>query len=289
MITTASIALQRHPCGVDLVTLRNEQVAIVVAPELGAKVVSLTNLRSGRDWLSDGSPAALVRNKLGDNFASSTLSGWDECLPTISACTWNGRELPDHGEVWSVPWVADTSQPTRVRTTVDLPLSPLRFSRELSLQENEITATYTLTSLAEVPQLFLWAMHPLIVPRAGDRVVLPQDALSQLSDSAWLNNLDLSGRFPAYAKVFIARLPEGRAAVVNDNTGDRLSFEWNALENNTLGIWLTRGGWNGCHHLALEPTNAAADSLADAATQNHCGVIDANETKTWTIRMRIES
>lgn len=35
-----------------------------------------------------------------------------------------------------------------------------------------------------------------------------------------------------------------------------------------LGIWITRGGWRGSHHFALEPTNASCDALSEAPANN---------------------
>ncbi len=37
------------------------------------------------------------------------IGGFDECLPTISACLYPeppfaGVMMPDHGEVWALPW-----------------------------------------------------------------------------------------------------------------------------------------------------------------------------------------
>jgi hypothetical protein len=88
--------------------------------------------------------------------------------------------------------------------------------------------------------------------------------------------------------VFAAPLLEGRAGVHNELSGDRLILEWEPAVNNTLGLWLTRGGWHGHHHLALEPTNGAPDPLSLAAEQKHCGTIPARGSVAWTISWRLE-
>jgi hypothetical protein len=79
------------------------------------------------------------------------------------------------------------------------------------------------------------------------------------------------------------------AAIKNQYAGDRLQFEWSPMENDTLGLWLTRGGWHGHHHFAIEPTNASADTLDLAAEQNHRGVVPASDAVTWQIRLRVGS
>src|ERR1700735_5370414 len=82
--------------------ISNLHLELAVVPELGARIISLKNLRTAREWMwHPESGLKLFRNRLGDDFSQSPLVGADECLPTIAACSWQGRELPDHGEVWS--------------------------------------------------------------------------------------------------------------------------------------------------------------------------------------------
>lgn len=269
--------------------LCSECLQMAVAPELGGKVVSLLDRRSGRDWLSQASGPRLFRNRPGDDFARSPLCGWDECLPTIAACRWNGRSLPDHGEVWSVPWQVERASAAEIRLSVELSTVPLRFVRTLSLGAATVTACYELENRSDAPQPFLWAMHPLVQPRVGDRVELPAEARRQLPAAPWLDTLDFGPRAPACAKVHCRGLTIGRAAIVNAQNGNGLRWQWNASENDALGIWLTRGGWNGCHHLALEPTNAPVDSLADAVASGCGGSLAPRATKHWTIYLHCES
>jgi len=73
-------------------------------------------------------------------------------------------------------------------------------------------------------------------------------------------------------------LREGQAGLVNSATRDRLRFEWDTKVNNTLGLWLTRGGWNGYHHVVLEPINGAPDPLDVAAKAGRCGIVPPRET-----------
>ncbi len=90
--------------GFDVYHLGNEAVELAVVPELGARLVSLKDLRTGREWMwHPPGGLKLFRNRLGDDFSLSPLAGMDECPPTIAKCAWQGTELPDHGEVWSAP------------------------------------------------------------------------------------------------------------------------------------------------------------------------------------------
>ena len=91
----------------------------------------------------------------------------------------------------------------------------------------------------------------------------------------------------SHAKIFAGPLTEGMAAIVSSDAADRLEFEWDPAENNTLGLWLTRGGWHGHHHFAMEPTNGGNDSLCVAASRQCCGTVATQETVTWGLRFRV--
>ena len=278
--------------GFELFSLRNSDLEVTVAPALGAKIVSLKNLHSGREWLwHPESGLKLFRNQAGDEFSRSTLVGWDECLPTIVPCTWKARALPDHGEAWNQAWTLDADAWKRgvLRTSVRLPVSSFHFTRTLELADHTLRAEYVLENPAPLAQEFLWAAHPLLALHEGDRLELTDETRLQLNGDSWLESLQFKAGSPGCAKLHAGPLRQGRAGVFNSRTGDRLTFEWDTAECNTLGVWLTRGGWHGHHHLALEPANGAPDSLAVAASQwKRCGLVPPHGQKTWRLQLRVE-
>jgi hypothetical protein len=270
--------------------LGNDRVEVSTVPELGAKIVSLKNLRTGREWMWH--PAAglkLFRNQPRDDFSASPLVGMDECLPTIAPCEWEKRKLTDHGEVWCRPWCVDHSAWDRgvLKTSIRLCFSPLDFERALELRENEVLLNYRLQNRSQGQEPFLWAMHPLLRLRSGDGLVLPASTRSLLKEHNWIDAVDSAIPGGGCSKLFAWPLSEGFAGIHNQNTGDWLQFEWSPVENNTLGLWRSCGGWYGHDHFAIEPTNANGDSLDQAARQKRCRVLAASETATWQIRLRV--
>ena len=191
--------------------------------------------------------------------------------------------------MWAVPWQLDASARDHglIRTTIRLPHSPFEFERTIELNEQEVRLDYTLRNLGHRPKKFLWAMHPLLRLRAGDRLELPASTRALVNGEAWVD--DIMGTAPANAcaKIFATPLSDGFAAINNATTGDRLEFSWSPAENNTLGIWLTRGGWHGHDHFALEPTNANTDVLTLAAARDHCGMVAALGSVNWQVCLRI--
>ncbi|HZQ46800.1 MAG TPA: hypothetical protein VFC07_07315, partial [Verrucomicrobiae bacterium] len=269
-VSTGSFAVRLQQ-GFEVYVLNNDEVELAVVPELGARIISLRNLRTGREWMWHPSGGLkLFRNRPGDDFAQSPLVGTDECLPTIAACSLLGRELPDHGEVWSMAWKVDAEawKSGVLKTSVKMKISPFEFQRTIELSENDVCISYKLTNCNAQDERFLWAIHPLLKLLPGDQLEMPASTRALLPGAAWIDAVDSATPNGNCAKVIASPVREGLIAIGNQVTGDRLEFLWNPKENGALGLWLTRGGWHGHHHFALEPTNADADSLALAAERN---------------------
>jgi hypothetical protein len=280
----------RHEQGFDVFVLMNQQVELSVVPELGARIISLKDLRTGREWLwHPPGKRKLFRNHPGDDFARSPLVGMDECLPTIAPCAWQGRTLPDHGEVWSAAWAVDEQAWDNgiLQTHTQLSISPLRLERSIELSEREIRLDYCLINHGPNEESYLWAMHPLLQLQPGDELDLPGCTRALLNGANWIDALGSAIPQGNCQKLFARPVKQGWAAVHNPGRGDRLRFEWDVAQNDTLGLWLTRGGWNGLHHFALEPGNGEPDELAEAAMHRRCGTVKPNEPVTWRVSLRV--
>jgi hypothetical protein len=270
--------------------LTNDLVLAAVVPELGARLISLKDLRTGREWLWHPTAGlSLFRNECGDNFENSPLVGLDECLPTIAPCSWRQRNLPDHGEIWSAASKVDLGawETGLIRTSVSLNISPFDFERTIELCNNQVRLTYHLKNRAASQELYLWAMHPLIQLHSGDELELPASTRALLNGAACLDSFKPGQQDGECHKVFASKVTEGWAAIRNPRSGDRLRFDWNPAQNDTLGLWLNRGGWHGHHHIALEPSNGEPDALAVAAQNKRCGVLAPNASITWQVCIRV--
>jgi hypothetical protein len=270
--------------GFEAYILSSERVQVTVIPELGARIISLQDLRTGREWLwhpADG--LKLFRNQPGDSFEKSSLVGMDDCLPSIAPCVLRNRNLPDHGEIWTSRSKVDLCawETGVIKTTASLQVSPFDFERTLELFNNQVRLTYHLKNRAASEEPYLWAMHPLINLQSGDELNLPATTRALLNGAVWLDSLTSSQSHGECHKLFASPVDEGWAAITNTRTGDRLRFDWDPAQNDTLGLWLTRGGWHGHHHFALEPSNGAPDSLASAAEAKHCGILAPNASAVW--------
>jgi galactose mutarotase-like enzyme len=280
----------RREQGFDVFILSNHYVELAVVPELGGRIISLKDLRTSREWLwHPAGGLKLFRNRPDDKFESSPLVGMDECLPTIAPCVWRGRHLPDHGEVWASAWSLDSEAWERglLRTGVQLKISPFDFERTIELQENEVRLSYRLDNRGAEEELYLWTMHPLLRLQTGDELELPSSTRVLLDRVDWLDTLGSGRPKGVCEKIFASGLSEGRVAIHNPETGDRLQFHWDAAENNTLGLWLNRGGWHGHDHFALEPASGKPDLLTVAAQNKSCASVPARGSIAWQVCIQV--
>jgi hypothetical protein len=291
------------------VGLRSETLEIVVLPEIGAKVYSLKNLRSGREWMWTPPEGAHFQPlPLGTPFEESSLVGADECLPSIAESLWRGRSIPSHGEAWFSVWELDKLALTqeKIVTRLQLPVSPFWFERTIRIQEGRVqgdivTFDYALRNVDFAPQEFMWAFHPLMNIEEGDRLEVPgvSQMLTEASigvplgsrgdmipwpyptDGVSLDQLDF-GRPNAAVKLFTEQKAASSATIRNEHSGDALRFDFDPRRIDTLGIWLTRGGWNGYHHLAVEPGIGAPDPL-DVAVEGwkRFALVMPDQTYRW--------
>ncbi len=154
--------------------LTGEAVSVTVLPEHGARIVSLVYLPTRRELLwSPDDLTALPAPAYAMPYPDQPAVGIDECIPTIWADTFAGLSLPDHGEVWSVPWGVNATNDT-IETSVGLRQTPFLFQRRLSLTgPATVRLDYTLTNHGNRPHPALWALHPLMRWRPGMRITLP--------------------------------------------------------------------------------------------------------------------
>lgn len=291
-----------------LATIENQYLRVGVAPYYGARVVSLIDKASGRDWIAPGGESRNISEKaiyLGDEAV-----GWDECFPTVAP--WDGtatsyaRQLRDHGDLWGREWIVEASAPDRLRTSY--PGREFRFTRELSLDGRSLLAAYSVNNLSPEPLPYLWALHGLLKVQPGERIELPgveQVSATYLSvDGAMVSQPTLPWTEPGalpfaldtvqaasanFAGKFYASGVAGGTARVG-RPGQWLEFAWDQSIDH-LGIWITYGAWpgpGGHHEIALEPTNAPADHLGQAIAAG-ATPLSPGERRDWRVTLTLVS
>jgi galactose mutarotase-like enzyme len=299
--------------GFECVGLRNTTVELLIVPQLGSKIIRLRSRLSGRQWMwASGRAPQLFHVTPTTPFDAGPLIGADECIPTISPCHWDQRELPDHGEAWTQAWQLDAKalEIAQLTTRLNLPISPFTLERTITLDAATVTLAYRLANRSNHEQCYLWAFHPMMVIEADDQIELPPEVRQVRNEltmggldlgrhgNVWpwptplpgidFSKLDLGGANRA-VKLFTQTLQSGWARIANKRTGDQLTIRFDPNELNTLGIWINRGGFGAYHHIALEPTCGAPDALdiAVKAWRRHGTLLPESSTH-WTVALELQ-
>jgi hypothetical protein len=298
--------------------LEGEAIRAVILPDLGTKMASLIHTRTGRELIYQRADwPALVRPPYGAVFVDYDLSGFDDMFPTIDVChyphgPWAGTVLPDHGEVWAVPWETRAEGETLLATVYGWRL-PYRLEKRLTIAgDAAVRIDYTATNLVDEDLHVLWAAHPLCTCNESTRIVLPPGT------TAVVNSYPGSRRFERYAARAVwpvmttrdgqpSRLDEigpptlqraekywvdgpvtaGWAALHHTDTGEALGFAWPVDPVRYLGVWVTEGGLDGHYHAALEPATAAMDRPDVARAWGRAWVLPARQSVHWFLALAV--
>ena len=287
--------------------IESDAVLVAVVPDFGAKVIALTDKRTGRNWLTTGEPTDSAADDA--IFGGRQSYGWDECFPTIAIRNeampgW--RDQPrDHGMLWGRPWQVDTDGGT-ISTAYGHP--DFVFQRSLAVSGATVTATYSVESRSDTARPYLWSAHPTFAFRPGETIELPGvDRLDATyihlgektpapQSLAW-PIADIGGRLDTVRGV------DARLAMKLYATGDRpdtaavsgaagrLVMRWQRPEVAAFGLWLDYGGWpdeDPIHQVALEPTTSPDDDIWSAVDHRRAAMLPARGRVSWSMTIALE-
>jgi hypothetical protein len=294
-------------------------VEVAILPEVGGKMISL-RAASGREWLWQTRRRPYRRPEYGGAFEAYDISGFDECFPGIGEgpyplAPWQGVTVPDHGEVWTLPWETALEGNT-LTLAVQGVRFPYRLEKRVTLEERDgevvVRLDYRLENLSSFPLRYLWSAHPLLAASPGMQVLLPDDVRVRVdwSKGGRLGELGATHAWPRArtadgAEIVLDVLPVERAGTADKLYTDRLPADrpsgWCALYDPEasehvalrfdparvpyIGVWLNMGGWplsgEPCFNVALEPCTGFPDRLDLAVQRDEAATLERKATEEW--------
>ncbi|WNR42683.1 hypothetical protein [Paenibacillus roseipurpureus] len=283
--------------GLFSITLESADIRLEMVPEHGGKLVSILYKPKGKEWMLDSGSRAFRQPVYGSTFTDWDMSGWDECFPTINACPAGGkssRMLPDHGELWALPWEYEIEEDA-VTCMFRSPNLPYRFTRRISFPSaDRVRFNYSAenTSKEELP--FLWVPHPQFAITEPTQILLPEameDLLCvygghtlQAGESyPWRNHAQLSPIVTGDARKFYfqGRVTDTWSGLSGEESGNYLLFSVPTDKVPYLGVWMDEGMFNDRVTCALEPSIGYFDSLETAIANGTAQVIPAGGSFEW--------
>ena len=309
--------------GADAIVTSNADLLLVAIPGRGGKLASLIRQQSGYEYLLQPAAAHKYRELVyADDFANGDLSGFDECIPTVAKCRYPsepafGKQVPDHGDVWSLPSKLEVVG-EKVSFITSLISLPLRFTKTVQLQGNTVRLDYEVANFSHFPLRYLWSAHPLLSVQPETEIVLPEDVdeleigwskdgrLGQPGDRcSWPIAKERSRRSIDISKVvsldegtaeklFTPRLSQGSCGLFVRKANESIAFRFDPTLVPYLGLWICLGGWpldrtTKQLTVALEPCSGRPDSLEEAIKRDECSLIEGHASRRWWLEMEVSA
>jgi hypothetical protein len=297
----------------------NDTIKMTILPDLGAKVISLVLKANGHEylWRYPGRPLRLP--EYDSTFTDYDISAWDECFPTIYPVPypldpWKGIQVPDHGEVWALPWRWEM-QGEALRMWTHSIRFGYHFERTFRLTDDgAIEIAYSATNPTAFPLHSLWSMHPFFNVTPTSRILLPTHTRIRveaskynrlggfMAEHPWPRTVDTHGLptdmgllgSPEQAindKLYTTPLTQGWAALFDPQGEHYLAFTFDPREVPFLGICLIRGGWPvggiPAFTAILEPCKGWPDRLDLAMTQGASFEVPAGGECRWNVNLHL--
>ena len=309
--------------GFNSLSVQTSVIELSIIPELGGKVNSLRDTRTGREWLWRHPRFIYEQVPHGSSYtAQSDTGGWDECFPSVAQCEypsapWQGAAIQDHGELWSqVAEFEMDEQEGRVKlhTRWQGIVLPYTFTRVITLNENSaiVHVDYEVVNNADQPINYVWCIHPLLAIEPGMELRLPPSARFNVGASFPPNlvspeqNLQypfaVSGlNFPTLPeisaglaiKIWSDPLPTGEGWAALRARDGEWRMRWDVALLPQVAAWMNFGAWAADEgtpyfNLGLEPCIGAQDSLADAVTHHNLfATVPPRASKTWWLGIEL--
>jgi galactose mutarotase-like enzyme len=306
--------------GQPAVVLETTALRFVIVPGMGAKIVSLFDKHTGRQWLLPPINRSFEPVAYSASFVDQDMSGWDEMFPTIDACQYpvegkyKDTMLPDHGEVWALPWHIESMTNDAIRLFVEGRALRYRLTRTLRvLAESRVRLEFEVINIGIEPLIALWAAHPqfqvdkdtrIRLPASVDRVVnvhASQDWGEVNRSYPWSEAESQNGQIIRLERIGSADLHKCRkfylphdyrvtwAALQQRDNGEWIRLSWDSEHVPYLGIWVDEGTYNAAPTAALEPATGFYDKLDVAWQNNRVMHLPPNEPVHWYLDIEIGS
>jgi len=297
----------------------NDALKMTILPELGAKVISLVLKANGHEYLWRQPDRALRLPGYDSTFTDYDISGWDECFPTIypvpyPRSPWKGIQVPDHGEVWALPWHWEL-QGDALRMWTHSVRFAYHFERTFRFSgDGTIEIEYKVVNPTAFALQALWSMHPFFNVTPTSRILLPPQTRIRveaskydrlggfLTEHPWPCTVDKEGNLtdmgllgsPEQAindKLYTTHLANGWAALYDPLSDHYLAFTFDPNEVPYVGICAIRGGWPEggvpAFTTILEPCKGWPDRLDLATTQGDSFQVPAESECHWKVNLHL--
>lgn len=300
-------------------SIDSELLRAVILPQKGANLAALIHKSSGKQLLFQRPGAEFSSQPYAGTYTSAENAGMDDMFPTIDACfmhqfPWEGVLLPDHGEVWSLPWQVQESNET-LRLSVHGVRLPYTLEKELSFSSPGVLHIhYKLTNHSPFPFDYQWAAHCMLNCDEGSQILLPEETKRLtiiFSNESVMGSYGDSLDFPiatlrdgsqrdmrimrptaaqAVCKYYLNDvLCQGWCAVKMPQSQVAVGFSWPVEKVPYLALLPNEGGWDNASTMHIEPTTSTFDRPDLGKYHNQVSCLGGFSQQEWYLNISVTS
>jgi hypothetical protein len=265
--------------GLRAILLENRFLRLVILPEAGGKIWQITYKPLDARLLWNHPRIAPARHPIHARYDDVWSGGWDELFPNDEAGVLHGDFFPDHGELWTGSWHAETfheNDGAGVHLRFRTPISSFLVEKTIRLkpESSKFDIHYRFTNQGSETFPFLWKLHPAFAASANHRIDFPpMTVVREPEFPGTLGNAPLSFPWPhaviGDSTLDLRQVPDASSRALNFFYGTEFAAGWCGITNraNRLATalrfdpevfsscWLfaSHGGWRNLNVAVLEP------------------------------------
>lgn len=297
----------------DSIVLENKHVRVVVIPQLGARIWHLEDRVRGRQWIWHRPDVPLANAEIGAVYDDVWAGGWEELFPNDAPGHFEGRDLPDHGEWWTLNWGVNDASSEALQLTALCTVIKAKCSKEIRVARDEarVSITYRIVSMEDRPFHFLFKQHLPIGLSPACRLVLPGGKVHSV-DPSFGTLLSGSGPFtwphcdgdhnsavnlrvvPPESSaerefVYVTDLPEPWCGVDDIDQQSSLRMRFDGAVFPYVWLFMSYGGWRNAYTAVLEPCTNMPKDLGEAVRRGQSASLGPGEEFVATVSVALSA
>ena len=299
---------------VKAVCLENDSLSVGLLPEQGAKMFSLFNKHTYREYMTQAATSSYQSLMFGGEYVKSEVSGFDDCFPTVDPCIyvdhpWAGTQIADHGEICQLQWDYAMHQ-----SSIDMEVHGVRFPfvfrKSLYFRdERTLRIDYQAENCCAFDMKFIWTAHIMLNAQEGGRIILPYEqgdkAKVVFSFDEGLGRRGDIVEWPAvqrkdgskqrfdvttprdengnnYKLSFYNRIEKGEF-IYRYTDGDSMTIRFPEQKIPYMNLWVNEGSAFDFHSVAPEPSTGSGDT----PLAGEVSVLKSRSTYDWYLEFSI--
>ena len=163
----------------EAICLESDTLKVKFLPQIGAKMASLIYKPLQKELLTQRDGDNYKTQEYDGDYLQGEGRGFDDMFPNISESyydrfPWKGTRLPDHGEVWQLPWKYEVKD-NALHCSVNGVRLPYLLEKKVSFTDDEtLRIDYKLTNPTPYEMDFVWAAHLMLNTEPGDTIEIDE-------------------------------------------------------------------------------------------------------------------